>query len=59
MNSRICNKLDRSRFVPEMRAELEENGFIASLRCCYLTGVIVMNSPEGYFTATMAVVRSF
>lgn len=51
--------LDRSRLVPEMHAELEENGFIASLRCRYLIGVIVMNSLEGYFTATVAVVRSF
>lgn len=51
--------LDRSRLVPEMHAELEESGLIASLRCRYLIGVIVVNSSEGYFTATLAVVRSF
>ena len=45
--------------MPEMHAELEGNGFVASLRCCYLTGVIVISSLEGYFMATVAVVRSF
>jgi hypothetical protein len=42
-----------------MLAELEENEFIASLWCCYLTGVVVVNSLEDCFTATVAVVRSF